>query len=161
MQAIVAVDENWAIGSGGQLLCPIRADLLRFKALTLGHPVILGRKTLATFPGGRPLPGRENLILSRDPGFTVEGARVFPSVPALLDHAPADSFVIGGQSVYAALLPHCHTVCLTRVRAAFPADAWFPALPVRDGWRVAEAQPPLTENGVTFQYITYRREGWA
>ena len=73
MNMIVAVDENWAIGKGGEQLIYISADLKRFKALTMGHPLILGRKTLATFPGGRPLKGRRNLILSRSPCFAPEG----------------------------------------------------------------------------------------
>ena len=75
MNVIVAVDRNWAIGKEGDQLIYIPADLKRFKALTMGHPVILGRKTLATFPGGRPLKGRRNLILSRNPDFVPEGAR--------------------------------------------------------------------------------------
>ena len=87
MKAIVAVDQNWAIGKGGDQLCYISADLKRFKALTTGHPVILGRKTLATFPGGRPLKGRRNLILSRNPAFRVEGAEVYHDLESLLSQA--------------------------------------------------------------------------
>ena len=83
MNLIAAVDLNWAIGRGGDQLCYIPADLKRFQALTTGHPVILGRKTLATFPGGRPLKNRRNLILSRDPSFAPEGAEVFRSLEAL------------------------------------------------------------------------------
>ena len=80
MNLIAAVDLNWAIGRGGDQLCYIPADLKRFQALTTGHPVILGRKTLATFPGGRPLKNRRNLILSRDSSFAPEGAEVFRSL---------------------------------------------------------------------------------
>ena len=76
MNLIAAVDQNWAIGKDGDQLCYIPADLKRFKALTTGHAVILGRRTLATFPGGRPLPGRRNLVLSRDPAFRPEGAEL-------------------------------------------------------------------------------------
>ena len=79
MNLIAAVDLNWAIGRDGDQLCYIPADLKRFQALTTGHPVILGRKTLATFPGGRPLKNRRNLILSRDSAFAPEGAEVFRS----------------------------------------------------------------------------------
>ena len=98
MNLIAAVDLNWAIGRDGDQLCYIPADLKRFQALTTGHPVILGRKTLATFPGGRPLKNRRNLILSRDPAFAPEGAEVFRSLEALRAAAPADSFVIGGRA---------------------------------------------------------------
>ena len=110
MNMIAAVDQNWAIGKDGDQLVYIPEDLKRFKALTTGHPVILGRKTLATFPGGRPLKGRRNLILSQSAGFAPEGAEVFRDLSALLAAAPEDSFVIGGASVYAALLEKCDIV---------------------------------------------------
>ena len=96
MDLIVAVDQNWAIGKDGEQLLYLSQDLKRFKALTLGHAVILGRRTLSTFPGGRPLKGRRNLILSTTPGFAPEGGEVYPSLDALLAAAPADAFVIGG-----------------------------------------------------------------
>ena len=96
MNVIVAVDKNWVIGKDGDQLIYLSEDLKRFKALTLGHPVILGRKTLSTFPGGRPLKGRPNLILSATPGYQVEGAEVFPNLESLLSCAPEDAFVIGG-----------------------------------------------------------------
>ena len=128
MYVIAAVDQNWAIGKGGDQLCYLPADLRRFQALTTGHPVILGRKTLATFPGGRPLKNRRNLILSRDPAFAPEGAEVFRSLEALRAAAPADSFVIGGASVYAALLDGCDTAYITKIGKAWEgADAFFPA----------------------------------
>lgn len=157
MKAIVAVDENWAIGKDGDQLCYLHADLKRFKALTTGHPVILGRKTLATFPGGRPLKGRRNLILSRDPGFRPEGAEVYPSVEALLAQAPEDSFVIGGESVYRALLGQCETVFVTRIAAQFAADAWFPDLDRDPAWRVSGEEESLEEKGLCFRYVTYER----
>ena len=128
MKLIVAVDRSWAIGREGDQLLYLSADLRRFKELTLGGTVILGRKTLATFPGGRPLKGRRNLILSRSPDFAPEWAEVFRSVEELLAAAPEDSFVIGGESVYRALLPYCTTAYVTKIDAAFPADRFFPDL---------------------------------
>ena len=83
MDLIVAVDQNWAIGKDGEQLLYLSQDLKRFKALTLGHAVILGRRTLSTFPGGRPLKGRRNLILSTTPDFAPEGGEVYPSLDAL------------------------------------------------------------------------------
>ena len=158
MDLIVAVDRNWAIGRGGDQLVYLSQDLKRFKALTTGHPVILGRKTLATFPGGRPLKGRRNLILSRSPGVAPEGAEVYPDLDALLGAAPEDSFVIGGASVYRALLDRCATAYVTKIEAAFPAaDCWFPDLDSRPEWRVAEESGPQEENGVSFRYVTYQR----
>ena len=158
MNVIVAADENWAIGKNGDQLVYISEDLKRFKALTLGHPVILGRKTLATFPGGRPLKGRRNLILSRNPDFAPEGAEVFRDMEALLAEAPGDAFVIGGASVYQALLDQCDTAYVTRIEKAFPeADCWFPDLNRRPEWRVVEEGPEQESGGVKFRYVTYQR----
>ncbi len=159
MNAIVAVDRNWAIGKTGDQLCSISADLRRFKELTLGHPVILGRKTLATFPGGRPLKGRRNLVLSRDPAFAPEGAEVYRDLDSLLAAAPADSFVIGGESVYRALLDRCERVYVTKIMSAFEADAFFPTLDDHPAWQVAAEEPELEEKGIRFRYVTYRRKG--
>ena len=131
---IAAVDLNWAIGRDGDQLCYIPADLKRFQALTTGHPVILGRKTLATFPGGRPLKNRRNLILSRDSAFAPEGAEVFRSLEALRAAAPADSFVIGGASVYAALLDWCDTAYITKIGRAWEGGGrLFPRFGRRPG----------------------------
>ena len=158
MNVIVAVDRNWAIGRDGDQLIYLPEDLKRFKALTTGHPVILGRKTLATFPGGRPLKGRRNLILSRDPAFAPEGAEVFRDLETLLAAAPEDSFVIGGASVYAALLDRCDTAYVTKIEQSFPgADCFFPDLDARPDWRVEEEGPELEDQGVRFRYVTYRR----
>ncbi len=157
MNVIVAVDRNWAIGRDGDQLIYLPEDLKRFKALTTGHPVILGRKTLATFPGGRPLKGRRNLILSRDPAFAPEGAEVFRDLETLLAAAPEDSFVIGGASVYAALLDRCDTAYVTKIEQSFPgADCFFPDLDARPDWRVEEEGPELEDQGVRFRYVTYR-----
>lgn len=157
MNLIVAVDENWAIGKGGDQLIYISADLKRFKELTTGHPVILGRKTLATFPGGRPLKNRRNLILSATPGYTVEGAEVYADLDALLANAPEDSFVIGGESVYRALLAQCDTAYVTKIHSGFPADRYFPNLDEHPDWTVAEEGPVLEEDGIQFRYVTYRK----
>ena len=160
MDLIAAVDQNWAIGKGGDQLCYIPADLKRFRALTTGHPVILGRKTLATFPGGRPLKNRRNLVLSRDPAFSPEGAEVFRDLDSLLDAAPADSFVIGGASVYTALLTACDTAYITKIHAAWPeADAFFPDLDENPAWEAVEESGPQEDGGFSFRYVTYRRRG--
>ena len=158
MNAIVAADTNWAIGKDGDQLVYISEDLKHFKELTTGHPVILGRKTLATFPGGRPLKGRRNLVLSRNPGFAPEGAEVFRDLPSLLAAARSDAFVVGGASVYAALLDKCDTAYVTKIGGRFPeADCFFPDLDASPEWEVAEEGPELEEEGLTFRYVTYRR----
>ena len=158
MNLIVAVDRNWAIGKDGDQLVYLSEDLKHFKALTTGHPVILGRKTLATFPGGRPLKGRRNMILSRSPGFAPEGAEVFQNLPALLEAAPEDAFVLGGASVYAALLDRCGTAYVTRIEASFPGpDCFFPNLDRLPQWHITDEGPALEEQGLRFRYVTYRR----
>ena len=105
MQAIVAVSRSWGIGKDGQLLFHISADLQRFKALTTGHTVVMGRKTLQSLPGGRGLPNRRSLVLTRQESFTPERAETVHSLAELLALAGDEAFVIGGQEVYEQLLP--------------------------------------------------------
>lgn len=158
MNVIVAVDENWAIGKDGDQLCYIPADLKRFQKLTTGHPVLLGRKTLATFPGGRPLKNRRNLILSGQTDFAPEGGEVFHTLEAALDAAPADTFVIGGESVYRQALDRCDTAYVTKIQKAFPADRYFPDLDADPAWIIAETEGPYEHEGLTYFYVTYRRK---
>ena len=158
MNVIVAVDQNWAIGKDGDQLVYLSEDLKRFKSLTTGHPVILGRKTLATFPGERPLKGRRNLILSRSPDFAPEGAEVFSDVETLRAAAPEDAFVIGGASVYRQLLPWCDTAYVTKIDRAFPADCYFPDLEQDPAWERTEESAPLEQDGIVYRYLTYRRK---
>lgn len=158
MNLIVAVDRNWAIGKEGDQLVYIPADLKRFKDLTMGHPVILGRKTLATFPGGRPLKGRRNLILSRNSDFAPEGGEVYPDLDSLLAQAPEDAFVIGGASVYRNLLDKCDTAYITKIDESYPADCWFPNLDEDPAWETAEESEPQEHEGLSFRYVTYKRK---
>lgn len=162
MDLIVNVNlPGWGIGRDGQLLCRISADLKRFARLTTGQVVIYGRKTLATFPGGRPLKNRENWILSTDTGLTVEGARVFHAVPDLLaacrEAEGRQLWVIGGASVYSALLPYCTTACLTRTFVQAEADTFFPDLDALPGWFCVEESEIFEENGLRYQYADYRQ----
>lgn len=157
MNVIVAVDQNWAIGKDGDQLVYLKEDLKRFRTLTSGHTVILGRKTLATFPGGRPLKNRRNLILSRNSQFQAEGAEVFSSVEELVQKADKDAFVIGGASVYEQLLPYCDTAYITKIHAAFPADTYFPDLDKSEEWKVREESESVEQDGISYHYVTYSR----
>ena len=159
MYLIAAVDQNWAIGYQNKLLARISPVLKRFKALTLGHPVLLGRKTLETFPGGKPLPGRQNYILSTNPDYKVENAVVLHSLEEAGAACPADTFVIGGGQVYRAALDWCDTAYITKIHASFEADAWFPNLDTLPEWELAEEEPVLEDGGLAFHYATYRRKG--
>ena len=157
MQAIVAVSQSWGIGKGGDLLFRLPSDLRRFKAMTTGHTVIMGRKTLDSLPGGKGLPHRRNLVLSRQSDFAPDRAEVIHSVEDILKTAEDDAFVIGGQQVYEQLLPYCARVYVTKVLSDPEAYAFFPDLDKLPGWKVASAGEMLTENGLSFQYVEYIR----
>ena len=157
MQAIVAVSQSWGIGKGGDLLFRLPSDLRRFKSITTGHTVIMGRKTLDSLPGGKGLPHRRNLVLSRQSDFAPDRAEVIHSVEDILKTAEDDAFVIGGQQVYEQLLPYCARVHVTKVLSDPEADAFFPDLDKLPGWKVASAGEMLTENGLSFQYVEYIR----
>ena len=158
MNAIVNVTETWGIGQDNRLLLTISSDLRRFRQLTTGSTVILGRKTLETFPGGRPLRGRRNLILSGNPSFYVNGATVVHSLSDLREAVlPGEPLsVIGGASVYELLLPYCDTAYVTKTFVDLPADRFFPNLDTLPGWELGTASEILEEDGCRFQYLDYR-----
>ena len=158
MNAIVAVDANWAIGCQGALLFSLPTDMRRFRTLTMGGTVILGRKTLDSFPGGKPLPKRRNIVITRNPDLTVEGAEIASGPEEALALAQGDEniWVIGGGSVYTALLSRCKRVYLTRVdQAAENADTFFPNLDKLPNWKVEKRSEPVEENGLTYRFIDY------
>ena len=157
MEAIVAVSENWGIGKDGALLFRIRADLRRFRELTEGRTVIMGRKTLESLPGGKGLQRRRNLVVSRNARYTAENAEVFSSPAAAAAAAGEDAAVIGGGSIYRALLPLCDRVRVTKVFAPAQADTFFPNLDDDPAWRVAWRGEVLEEDGLRFQYVDYVR----
>lgn len=158
MDLVVNVTENWAIGKGGDQLVYISADLKRFRLLTTGKTVILGRKTLATFPGGRPLKNRTNLVLSGSV-TEIQGAEVLPDLPALFQRLKqedrSDISVIGGASVYEALLPYCDRAYVTKTYGDYEADTFFPNLDQLKNWEILQTGEMLEENGIHFQYIDY------
>lgn len=153
MKLIVAVDENWGIGYRGELLAHIRADLKNFAALTTGHTVILGSKTLATFPGGRPLKNRTNIVMSRRTDFAPDGALVAHSedelVTLLRDIPGDDIFVIGGASIYNMLLPLCDRAYVTKFEKSFPADAFLSNLDADPAWECVSVGEEQTSSPET------------
>jgi len=162
MNLIVACDLDWQIGHAGELLFRISDDLKRFKALTTGHPVILGRKTLATFPGGRPLPNRTNIILSRNPDYHCPGAIVARNLTelgdALNEAGNPEAFVIGGAEVYRQLLPYCTKAYVTKVFQNFDADSTFVNLDQQPNWTLVEEGPMLQDGTLTYQYCLYENK---
>lgn len=161
MKAIAAADRRWGIGKDNQLLTHLSGDLKYFKEKTIGGTIIIGRKTLESFPGGRPLPGRTNIVLSRDPAFAPEGCTVCRSREDVLDTIsgldPETVFVCGGSSVYRLFLPDCDVFYLTRIEAEFEADAFLPDLN-REGFTVDWASEEMEEHGVRYRFERYVRK---
>lgn len=153
---IAAVCTNGAIGRNGQLLFHISEDLRRFKQLTMGHPIIMGRKTFESFPKG-PLPGRRNIVISRQADYAPAGAEVYPSPEAALA-ACADApevFIIGGEQIYRAFLPLADTLILTEIDAApSDADAYFPTLPA---YFTLTSSVPGQPSTPSYRFLTYTR----
>lgn len=154
MQAVVCISENWGIGADGELLFHLSADMRRFRALTLGKTVIFGSRTLKTFPGGKPLAERRNIVLTRSEA-PIEGAELAHTREDALALAGPDGVVIGGASIYTLLLPYCDSVKVTKVFAAPKADSFFPNLDNHPDWRRESESEVMEENGLKFQYIDY------
>ena len=159
MYAIVVVDRNWAIGKNGDLLFTLPIDMKRFRSLTTGGTVLMGHRTLESFPGGKPLPRRRNIVLTSE-ALDVPGVEVVHSLEELRQAASSDDpdhvFVIGGGSVYAAMLPYCKRVFLTKVDAAGQdPDTFFPNLDKLPGWKVEAEGDRVTENGITYRFVDY------
>lgn len=155
MYAIAAVDEKWGIGRNNALMFHLSADLRRFKALTSGHTVLMGRKTLQSLPGGRGLPDRRNIVLTADRAFAAENAETVHSPAEAVLTAGEDAWVIGGESVYRAFLPLCERVYVTRIAADGGADAFFPDLESDPRWTLSARSEEMEENGLTFRYEEY------
>ena len=155
MQAIVNVSQNWGIGKENRLLFPLRADLKRFKELTMGHAVVMGRKTLESLPGKKGLPGRRNLVLTRDESFTAPNVETVHTPLQAVFATGTEDFCIGGESVYRLFLPVCDRVFVTRVLAEAEADAFFPNLDEDPEWQIERESEIMEENGVRFQYVDY------
>ena len=163
MKAIAAVDRNWAIGNKGELLVSIPNDQKNFRNLTMDGTVILGRKTLQTFPGGKPLRGRRNIILTKQAGFSVEGAEIAHSIEEALQLCGYDAentddvWVIGGESIYRAFLPYCSEAVITKIEYGYEADAYFPDLDADPAWTVSEESEEMTCFDIEYRFVTYKR----
>lgn len=161
MNMIVAVDENWAIGNKGDLLVRIPADMKMFRQETLGKVVVLGRKTMDTFPGGLPLKGRTNIVLTRNPEYKIKDAIVVHSVEELLEelknYDTEDIYIIGGDSVYKQMLPYCDTAHVTKIDRAYEADSYFPNLDASGEWEITADSDEQTYFDTTYHFLKYER----
>ena len=162
MKAIVVVDENWGIGKDGQLLVHLPGDLAYFKEKTLGKTIIVGRKTLESFPGGKPLPGRRNIVLTENQSFDKDNCAICNDLDELFDEIAQldgeDIFVVGGACIYELFLPYCDDVFVTRIQAAYDADRHFPNLDQSDGFVKTWQSDLMEEKGVKYRFEKYSRK---
>lgn len=159
MELIVAVYDDWGIGCCGTQPIALSADRKFFREMTKGAMVIAGRKTIADFPGQKPLPGRVNVALTRTvkeiPGFTV-----CASTEEVLELAKTvdRAMVIGGGSVYRQMLPYCDTAYITKVHTTTESDTYFPNMDEMEDWYIAETMMSGEENGIAYEMLLYRRK---
>ena len=161
MNLIVNVDSNWAIGYRGKLLVSIPEDMKFFRSETTGKVVVLGRKTLDTFPGGQPLKNRTNIILTRNPNYQVKGAIICHSVEEVLEelkkYNSEDVYIIGGDSIYKEFLPYCDVAHVTRTDHVYDADAWFPNREEEPAWVLTGESEEKTYFDLEFRFCRYER----
>ena len=161
MNLIVAVDKNWAIGNGNKLLVSIPQDMKFFRETTMGKVVVMGRKTLESFPGGQPLKKRTNIVITRDKNYQVKDAIVVHSVEEALEvlkqYDEDDIYVIGGESVYRQMLPYCKVAHVTKIEHAYEADTYFPNLDEMKEWAVTGVSDEQTYFNLEYEFVRYER----
>ena len=159
IHAIVAVASDWAIGRQGDLLCHMPADMKHFKEVTMGHSIVMGRKTFESFPR-RPLPGRQNIVITRNTDWQYPGVTVAHSLEDAIIAAQTDTvFIIGGAQIYELALPQVEVLHLTLIHARWAtADTYFPALNM-DEWQEVEREHHVSDhkNAYEFDFITLKR----
>lgn len=162
MNLIVNVDKNWAIGYRGKLLVSIPEDMKFFRSETTGKVVVLGRKTLESFPNGLPLKNRTNIVLTRNADFEAKGAIICHSVEEVLEqvseYPPEDVYIIGGDTIYKQFLPYCDVAHVTRMDHVFEADAWFPNLEEDPEWVLTGQSEEKTYFDLEFTFNKYERK---
>lgn len=161
MNLIVAVDENWAIGYKNELLIRIPADMKMFRNETTGKVVVLGRKTLETFPNAQPLKNRTNIILSTKTDYEVKDGIVVHSIEELLEelknYADEDVYIIGGEAVYRQMLPYCNVAYVTKIDRKYEADAFFPNLDTDQSWKLVAESDEQSYFDTTYNFVRYER----
>lgn len=161
MNLIVAVDKNWAIGNDNKLLVSIPQDMKFFRETTMGKVVVMGRKTLESFPGGQPLKKRTNIVLTRDKNYQVKDAIVVNTVDELLQelkkYDEEEIYVIGGESIYRQMLPYCKVAHVTKINHAYEADTYFPNLDEKDEWVVTGVSDEQTYFDLEYEFVRYER----
>ena len=161
MNSIVVVDKNWAIGRDNDLLVHLPGDLKYYKEKTTGKVIVIGRKTLESFPGGRPLPNRTNLVLTSNPEYKNQYCTVCLGEEAMMEEIKKfpteDIFVSGGQSIYDLFLDKCDTVYVTKIDAEYPADRYFKNLDQDSAFKVTWQSDVQEEKGTKYTFVKYER----
>ena len=161
MNLIVAVDKNWAIGNKGKLLVRIPNDMKNFRETTTGKVVVLGRKTLETFPQGLPLKNRTNIIMSKNPSYNVKDAIIVHSIEELLEelkqYNTEDVYIIGGDSIYKQMLDYCDKAIVTYIDNAYEADAFIPNLDENPSWKLVSESEEMNCFDIEYYFRLYER----
>ena len=161
MNLIAAVDKNWAIGLGNQLLVSIPQDMKFFRETTKGKVVAMGRKTLESFPGGQPLKNRVNIVLTTDKNYATRGIELVHSVEEMVEelkkYPSEDVYVIGGDSIYRQLLPYCDKAYITKIDHAYHADTFFPNLDENPEWKMTQISDEQTYFDLEYVFTIYER----
>ena len=159
MRMIAAVDENWGLGKNGGLLTSIPEDMRFFRQTTQGKVLVMGSKTLRSFPKSKPLPGRLNIVMTRQNGACFSGCVVCDSMESLLallgDFAPDDVMVIGGGGIYTQLLPYCTEALITKMEFNGEADTFLPNLDLLPEWSISSESEQKEHEGISFSFVTY------
>lgn len=162
MNLIVAVDKNWAIGKDNELLVRIPADQKFFMEITTGKVVVMGRKTLESFPNGLPLKKRTNIVLTHDKGYKVSDAIMVHSMEELHEelkkYNSEDIYVIGGETIYRQLLDECDVAHVTKIDFAFDADTYFPNLDERREWEITADSEEQTYFDLEYYFYKYEKK---
>lgn len=158
---IASADKNWGIGYENRLLARIPEDMKHVSGKTAGKVIVMGRKTLESFPGGKPLPNRTNVVLTTNPGFTADGAIIVHSIEHLMETLKdydGEIYVFGGESIYRQLLPFCTKAYITRFNEEFRADSFLPCLDDIDGWElVKKGEWERSMKGIEYRFDEYKR----
>ncbi|MBP5276527.1 MAG: dihydrofolate reductase [Lachnospiraceae bacterium] len=163
MNLIACVDEEWGIGYKNELLVRIPSDQKFFRTTTTGKVVVMGRKTLDSFPGGRPLKDRTNIVLTGSKDDNVRDSEIYvhsieECLELLKQYNTEDVYIIGGSSIYEQFLPYCDTAYITKVDRVFSKDAYFPNLDSNDEWELSVEGEEQTYFDNTFSFNTYKRK---
>ncbi len=160
MNIIVAVSSNWGIGKNNGLLFNIPEDMKFFREMTMNKVVVMGRKTLESFPQKKPLPKRTNIVLSRNADFAPDGVLVCHSIEALFKelkkYDTEDIFIIGGEQIYREMIPFCSRAYITQVEHEADADSFLPDFTKLHSWELEDISPKLSDNGYTFTFNVYK-----